>query len=226
MKDDKCGVAGVMRVGYLDVTNTTTSCPEPLTLYSASGKKLCGPTNTDSTQCDSVTFNAHRIPYNFVCGRAVGYGYYQSFAFYYSIVGGHNTIDDAYLSGLSITNKKRGQRQHIWSYAAGYRESSSNTGNCPCAVNPGRPAPSFVGSDFHCESATHSTPSNQWYPSNPLWDGKGCYSGSKCCSCNRAPWFFRALPEEATSNIEVRWCQPAGINVDITGIDQLEIYVF
>ena len=42
----------------------------------------------------------------------------------------------------------------------------------------------------------------------------------------RAPWFFKALPEEATSNIEVRWCQPAGISSDKTGIEQLEIYVF
>ena len=51
MKDDKCGVAGVMRVGYLNVTNTTNSCPDPLTLYScASGKKLCGPTSTDRTK--------------------------------------------------------------------------------------------------------------------------------------------------------------------------------
>ena len=48
--EDKCGVAGVMRVGYLNVTNTTNSCPAPLTLYNASGKKLCGPTSTDRTK--------------------------------------------------------------------------------------------------------------------------------------------------------------------------------
>ena len=42
MKEDKCGVAGVMRVGYLNVTSTTTKCPDPLTLYSASGKRCVG----------------------------------------------------------------------------------------------------------------------------------------------------------------------------------------
>ena len=36
----------------------------------------------------------------------------------------------------------------------------------------GRAAPSFVGIDFFCESGAHSTPSGQWYLSNPLWDGK------------------------------------------------------
>ena len=50
MKEDKCGVAGVMRVGYLNVTSTTTSCPDPLTLHSAAGKKLCGPTGTYRTK--------------------------------------------------------------------------------------------------------------------------------------------------------------------------------
>ena len=229
MKDDKCGVAGVMRVGYLNVTNTTTECPDPLTLYNASGKNLCGPNSkasTDRTKCNALTFHTRRIPYNFVCGKAVGYGYYQPHAFHYSTSTGYNTIDDAYLSGLSITNKKRGQRQHIWSYAAGYRESGSSTANCPCAYSAGRAAPSFVGADFFCESGSHGTPTKQWYTSNPLWDGKGCYSGSKCCSHSRAPWFFKALPEEATSDIEVRLCQPRGIADDRTGIEELEIYAF
>ena len=227
MKEDKCGIAGLMRVGYLNVTKSTTRCPDPLTLYSASGKKLCGPTSTDGSRCDSVTFYTHHIPYNFVCGKAVGYGYNHPHAFHYSTSSGHNTINGAYLSGLSITNGKRGNRQHIWSYAAGYRESSSGTGNCPCAANAGRVAPSFVGCDFHCESSTHSTPSRQWHTSNPLWDGKGCYRGSKCCSPSRAPWFWKSLLEEATSDIEVRWCQPAGgAGSDRAGIEQLEIYVF
>ena len=56
MKEDKCGVAGVMRVGYLDVTNTTTRCPDPLTLYNVSRRKLCGPTSTVSTNCDSLRY--------------------------------------------------------------------------------------------------------------------------------------------------------------------------
>ena len=211
-------------MGYLDVTGTNTSCPDSLTLYNASGKILCGPTSTDGRKCDPVTFHTHHIPYNYVCGRAVGYGYNTTCAFHFSASSGYNTIDDAYLSGLSITNRKRGQRQHIWSYAVGY--GYYDTCSCPCAAYPGRAAPSFVGTDFHCESATYSSPYRQWYTSNPLWDGKGCYSGSKCCSLSRGPWFFKALPVEATSDIEVRWCQPGWrFAIGRTGIEQLEIYI-
>ena len=105
MKEDKCGVAGVMRVGYLNITNATNSCPAPLTLYNASGKKLCGPTSTDKTKCDLLTVYTYHIPYNFVCGKAVGYRYNAPYAFHYSTSSGYNTIDDAYLSGLSLPTR-------------------------------------------------------------------------------------------------------------------------
>ena len=228
MKEDKCGIAGVMRIGYLNVTRTTTMCPDPLALYTVSGKKLCGPSNTDKTKCDPLIFHTHHVPYNVVCGKAVGYGYYANCGFHYSTSSGYNNIDSPYLSGLSITNRKKGQRQHIWSYVGGYRETSSHTCNCPCAATPGRVAPAFVGNDFYCESGTHSTPAKQWHTSNPLWDNKGCYRSSRCCNhgCNRAPWFWKTLPVEATSDIEIRWCQPNGIGSDKTGIEQLEIYVY
>ena len=65
MSEDKCGIGGVMRVGYLNVTNSTTSCPNPLTLYNASGKLLCGPTNPNRLKCDPLTFHTYHIPYNF-----------------------------------------------------------------------------------------------------------------------------------------------------------------
>ena len=226
MKEDKCGVSGVMRVGYVNVTDSSASCPNPLTLYNASGKILCGPASSDRTKCNPLTFHTYRIPYNFVCGKAVGYQYYYTTAFGYSTSSGYNTINDAYLSGLSITYQSNAGRQHIWSYAAGYRESSSSTYNCPCARYAGRAAPAFVGTDFYCESGSHGSPFNRWYTSNPLWDGKGCYSGSSCCNNIHAPWFFKALPEEATSDIEARWCHPYSNTNDLTGIELLEVYVY
>ena len=220
MREDKCGMGGIMRVGYLNVTNTTTSCPYPLTLYNTSGAILCGPTD-DSSQCDQLTFRTYTIPYNTVCGRAVGYGYYFNYGFYY----GSRGINDAYLSGLSITNRNNGQRSHIWSYAAGYRDASSHSYNCPCARYAGRAPSSFVGNDYYCESGAHTSPSRQWYTYNPLWDNKGCYSGSKCCNPSHAPWFRKFLNVEATSDIDVRWCHPGGSS-DKTGIELLEIYVY
>ena len=226
MKEDKCGIAGVRRVVHLDMTNTTTKCPAPLTLYNASGKRVCGPTNTNGKQCDSVIYHTDPVPYNFVCGKVVGYGYNRPYAFHYSTSSFYNTIENAYLSGISITYWKQGHRQHIWSYAAGYRETSFSTGNCPCAAYTGRAAPSFVGQDFYCESGTHGLPPNQWHTSNTLWDGKGCYHGSKCCDNTRMPWFLKAMPEESMADIEVRWCKPGGLSNDRIGIEQLELYVY
>ena len=220
MKDDKCGIAGVRRLVHLDLTQSGTKCPDPLTLYNVSGKRLCGPTNTDSSLCDFLTFHNHHIPYNFVCGKAIGYRWYQPLGFTL------NPINHAYLSGLSITYKRCGQRHHIWSYAAGYREDSSSLSNCPCAYRPGRVAPSFVGSDFYCESGSHSTPTKQWHASNPLWDGKDCYTGSRCCDNSRMPWFWKTLPEETTSDIDVRLCKPGGIGREKTGIEQFELFVY
>ena len=43
---------------------------------------------------------------------------------------------------------------------------------------------------------------------NPLWDGQGCYSSSRCCDNTCQPWFLRALPEKNYSDIKVHWMCP------------------
>ena len=224
MKDDLCGMSGLMRVAYINMNKTNASCPQNMETFSSSGKKMCGSTvHRGSKLCDSRTFPTYSIPFDYVCGKVVGYSQYAQYAFYYSTSSGYNTIDNAYLSGLSITYWKERQRQHIWSYAAGYRETGSDDANCPCAPSPGRAAPSFIGIDVYCESSTHGSPSNQWHTSNPLWDGKGCYRGSKCCSNTRLPWFWKAMPDTIVSDLEVRFCQPTGY---IFAIEQLELYIY
>ena len=67
---------------------------------------------------------------------------------------GQNTIDHAYVPGLSITHGPLGERNHIWTYARGYQESVSYGCNCPCAAYPGASSPPLVGQDLYCESAT------------------------------------------------------------------------
>ena len=223
MESDICGVAGVMRVAFLNMTDTTVNCPYPLTQVTQSGKRMCV-SSTSLTQFSTVEFGAYRIDYNYVCGRAVGYAKYSSHAFFYSS-DTYASIEQPYVSGLSITCRIRGQRNHIWSFAVGYQASSGNTRNCPCD-SVGTKAPSFVGHNYYCEAGTHSAPSNQWYTSNPLWDGKGCYSRSSCCSNSRMPWFMTSLPETTNSDIEVHWMTPQGHSYGMIGIEQLELYVF
>ena len=224
MKDDLCGMGGLMRVAYINMTGSSASCPRNMVTFTSSGKKMCGSTAYRGKKvCDSYSFPTYSIPFDYVCGKVVGYSHYQQYAFYYSTLSGYNTIDNAYLSGLSITYWKERQRQHIWTYAAGYYESSSSVHNCPCAAYQGTAAPSFVGNDYYCESGPHEALSNQWYTSNPLWDGQGCYRNSKCCKNTRMPWFWKAMPDTIVSDLEVRFCQPGSYSF---GVEQLELYIY
>ena len=229
MEADKCGVRGVMRVAHIDMRNTSVNCPAPLTQYQLdSGERVCGSTNSAGLSCDSVIFPTHHLSYQHVCGRAAGFSYYHPCAFYYYKRGGQNTIDHAYVSGLSITYGPQNRRNHIWTYVGGFQESESHDCNCPCAANPGASSPPFVGQDFYCESATRYRPPypRRWYTNNTLWDGEDCYPGSSCCDNPLAPWFRRTLQEMTTEDIEVRWCTTQGLASDRVATELLELYVY
>ena len=221
MEDDICGIKGMMRVAHLNMTDSSSNCTSPLINTTQSGKRMCYSPYYGS-RFSSVKYETFGINYNWVCGEAVGYSHNGPYAFYYSSTS-YRRVDQPYASGLSISHMRKGNRVHIWTYAAGYRDISSSTANCPCAANPGTISPHFVGNNYYCESGSHSTPSNKWHMDNPLWDGQGCSYASRCCENSRQPWFFRALPETTNSDIEVRWMGPHN---DRFGIEQLEIYVF
>ena len=232
MEADMCGVRGVMRVAHIDMRISSVNCPAPLTQYQLnSGERVCGSTNTAGQSCDSVIFPTHHLSYQYVCGRAAGFSYHHPCAFFYYKYGGQNTIDHAYVAGLSITYGPQNGRNHIWTYAGGYQESTSNGCNCPCAAYPGASSPPFVGQDFFCESATRYPPPEpptpqSWYTNNTLWDGEDCYPGSSCCDNSLAPWFRRTLQEKTTEDIEVRWCTGQGLTYDRVATELLELYVY
>ena len=229
MEADKCGVRGVMRVAHIDMRISSVNCPAPLTQYQLdSGERVCGSTTTAHASCDSVIFPTHHLSYQYVCGRAAGFSYFRPCAFFYYKKYGQNTIDHAYVAGLSITYGPQSGRNHIWTYAGGFQESFSNDCNCPCAANPGASSPPFVGQDLYCESATRYTPPypQRWYTNNTLWDGEDCYPGSSCCDNPLAPWFRRTLRENTTEDIEVRWCNGQWHHYERLGIELLELYVY
>ena len=123
------------------------------------------------------------MEYNYVCGRAVGYLVYAPIGFYYGADASY-TIDQHYLSGLFITHRAPGSRNHIWSYGAGWREDISDAYNCPCSAHPRSEnlTPDYVGDHFYCDTATYYHPKEEWYTNNTLWDDKDCYPGSRCIS--------------------------------------------
>ena len=219
MEEDICGFGGMTRVAFLNMTDSSARCPPSLTTTIESRKRMCI-SSVSGTYYSSVIYDVYNISYDFVCGRAVGYADHAPRAF----TGG--AIDTSYASGLSITYRIGGKRNHIWTFAAGFRETLFHSYNCPCAWHPGTRPQSFANNNFYCESGSHSSPRSYWYMNNPLWDGQGCHSSSRCCNIKRQPWFRTILPDATNSNIEVRWMDPQGHGNAIVGVELLELYVY
>ena len=56
---------------------------------------------------------------------------------------------------------------------AGWSEDVENTLVCPCNIGVSNTVPSYVGSEYYCESVFQVVLDNQlrWYTDDPLWDG-------------------------------------------------------
>ena len=92
------------------------------------------PPNTNSG-CYSVFYSTNGISYQQASGRGSVYAKDTLDGFWASTYTDAGT-DSSYVDGLSITHGD--PRQHIWTYAFGYEQNN----------NP----PTFVGTDYHCES--------------------------------------------------------------------------
>ena len=219
----KCGIYSLnwRRVTYINTTQGIT-CPDGLREVTNSelNKTACG--RTVDVGCSSLTFPSGGS-YTHVCGRARGYQHFTTDAF--RAFNG-NTINDAYVDGLSIT--RGSPRKHIWSYAAGHQEKIINNlaqYQCPCAVpgyNNTNKAP-FVGDDYYCESGIVNPYQNRIAWEDPLWDGEGCTQPGNTC-CQRSGWFHKEVPP-TTDNIEVRWCCDQNQRDEDFYTDIVEIWV-
>ena len=222
MSTTNCGdiTGGWMRAAYIDMTNENNTCPQGLSYTVVDTTRMCT-RSLSVSGCSSVTFLTHGVPYTKVCGRARGYQYYDTTAFF----GYHNGqgLEGFYVSGLSVTSGS--PRNHIWSFASGRSSYHTGTAHCPCR-NQEHVRPPFVGDKYFCEAGT-SLPLGQtnvqWYLDDPLWDSQGCVSGSTCCD-RGGPWFTTTLSQEVSDDIEVRWCAYEGRGSANIGVDQLEIY--
>ena len=221
MNPPDCNITGGwMRVALHNVTDPTTTCLGDTVEHTVTGKRFCAV--SQDSHCDPVVFPVHGIPYNHVCGRALGYSFHLPCAFNYNT----RPLSQHYLTGLSITQGPLDDDDsHIWSYAAGLREEGSNNCNCPCAKHRGNSPSPFVGGDYYCDTATVTGGSRQWYTNNTLWDGKDCYPESNCCANTRLPWFWRTLKQETNNDITVRWCADRELSETNFGTKLLEIYI-
>ena len=224
MNSNNCGniTGGWMRAAYIDMTNSDSVCLQGLNYTVVSSTRMC--TRLNDGLCSTVTFPAHGISYTKVCGRARGYQFGHTYAFHSSQLG-RNSLDSAYVSGLSLTYGS--PQNHIWTFAAGLSKDYdfAYCCNCPCASFAGPAGQSFVGENYFCESGDTGYHDAEWDLDDPLWDSQGCVDGSTCCN-RGGPWFTTTLNQEASDDIEMRMCHVFGSNLENIGVEQLEILVY
>ena len=86
--------------------------------------------------------------------------------------------------------------------AASTSEDDNDDEACPCDASISIRIPPFVGEDYFCESGVSSGSTSGFHPNDPLWDGEGCTSSSRCCSFNNPPYFVKQLPRSTSDDIE------------------------
>ena len=108
-----CGTltGGWMRVGYLDMTNSSHQCPSGLMERNDLPNIRTCVRNVTSGGCSSVELSTANIQYSDVCGRITAYQVGSPNDFL-----SPNNINSVYVDGVSLTHGT--PRQHIWTFAA------------------------------------------------------------------------------------------------------------
>ena len=181
-------------------------------------------TVTKSVMRDSLAIGTSGTSYQTVCGRFRVYKVGSVDAF--GRCGGPvtpSTIEFPYVDGISITYESPGNRNHIFTYAAGLFESAVPFRACNCMSLCARE--SFIGSDLYCES---SNPDNDWvgdklYPQDVLFDGQQCTAlEATCCNLPNLPWFCKTLPTPISGDLEVPICTDEFIDNENVALEFFE----
>ena len=117
-------------------------------------------------------------------------------------------------------------RKHIWTFAAAVGEVDGDVNyKYPCTnVHQTSPQPpSFVESDYFCDTGSTHRYQYIFYPDDPLWDGAGCGPASTCCSLNNPPWFYKQLPTATRDSIEMRICSDQVVSNEDTPVEIIEL---
>ena len=160
----------------------------------------------------------------------IGYQYRSPDSFPPNLGGGYlynPNIDNNYVDGVSITYDSN-PRKHIWTLGGGNSVDHASRFCCPCNINNAETTvPSFVGSDYYCESGIASGDwTNVLYANDPLWDGQQCGGlEGPCCNNPKIPWFIKTLNETTTEDIELRVMADEGTSNEDTPLHIIELYI-
>ena len=228
-----CGGAGWTRVAYLDMSDPQQTCPSNWTL-NTSPVRGCGRSSTDYTTCDSVVYPLNSRSYSSVCGKIIAYHSNFSFGFQSAWNTRNFSIEESFVSGVSITHGPPGARQHVWTFVGALTEIIRHpphvTHNCPCSntnVTWTYEISSFIGNDYFCDTGNRGPGYNSsaFYLNDPLWNGEGCGSTSSCCEFNFPPWFCKSLPQPTTDDLEIRLCAQQVYSYENKIISLMEVFV-
>ena len=208
-------------------TSKGDACPSEWTRITTPGalpKVVCRIGN-DAGGCYSAIFTTYNVTFNKICGQVKGYQKGATDGFWSTM---HNTksINYHYVTGLSITLGN--PRKHVWTYASGSSDDyNSASHTCPCAAIPGPDPSAFVGNHYYCESGnTGIHDFNNYYTSDMLWDGYGCYHDkNNCCTNPNMPWFFRQFSLSIQDYLEARICHNSNFNTESILVESIELYV-
>ena len=211
-----------MRVAHLNMTDPSSQCPVGFRVVAPNNKRFCI-RDLAGNLCRSMLFNPIKA-YSKVCGYVRGYSISTPDAFDTKNSGrtASEPLGGNYVDGVSITYGT--PPTHIWTYAAGVSENLALYA-CPCNTQPGPSPPSYIGTDYYCESGVEDAKRDDiWYTDDPLWDGQDCgIREAPCCNISGLPWFSKDTQTLISDNIEVRLCLDE--NVENIGIEHLELYV-
>ena len=177
-----------MRVGYLDMTNSSHQCRSGFTEHRDSNICTCRRTDT-SAGCGSVMMD---VPYQYsrVCGRVRAFQFGTTNAFCFRATA---SIDSNYVDGVILTHGS--PRQHIWTFVSGLHKNIGHESSaCPCSDVRAPPPPAFVGNDYFCDSGNP-----QPAPPNPtVFQMTHCGMGMVVCL--RAPAAHSTILHGFTNN--------------------------
>ena len=225
-----CGGHGWKRAAYLNMSDPMQTCPPAWELITTPRRSCARPSNANNWSCYSAMFPTQGIQYSQVCGRIIGYQLGQPEAFIAENINNPQTINGAYVDGVSLTCGS--PRQHIWTFANALDEYPSFIASiCPCTKFNEQytiSIPSYIGSDYFCETGVpqgQRWSSGTFYADDPLWDGEGCGPTSTCCTFNNPPWFCKQLPQSTNADLEVRLCSRGAASIENTPVELIEIYI-
>ena len=223
------GRPGWRRVGFVNMTDPSQDCPPGLNLTSHPIRS-CGSSHDTFRECSSTTFSVSGVQYSQVCGSIKAYQYGYTYAFYqYRSRNSASNLEESYVDGVSLTHGAAGERQHIWTFAAGLSEGIryGDIYRCPNDFDFG--SPPYVNGDYFCESGYNNEHDISLYGvffgSDPLWDGEGCGFHTTSCQFNNPPYFSKILPTPTTDDIELRLCHYDDTQHADVPIERVELYI-